>query len=197
MHIDKTVIIDHIKDNKKRYFIAIIGLLLILFLFRNCVFKNTSKEINTFSPLVLERINQIKQIMLTTFYLEGVYKRKAVDSSDYKFIMVYRGTVTAGIDFSKFNKSSIQQSGEIITIDFQLPKITDVILNPSGYESILDADSLNHEQLEQEKIKIKEVLKQKAIRLGIIKYAKQRADSVLRNFFKLLGIENVKIRFIS
>jgi len=111
-------------------------------------------------------------------------------------LLLARGVVKAGVDFSKLKPNDIKVQGKTIWINLPPARITDaylddketkVIERTTGFLRSFDKD------LEQN-VRLTAVsdMRQSASRGGIVKDANDRARAQLVSFFRLMGFERVE-----
>jgi len=132
-------------------------------------------------------------------------------------VYIGRGWVKAGINLKNISEDEIiidEDDSTSIQILIDDPKILDADINPwfiytddkkvKGFEvfiaktgSILTEDNFTDKEVTELKKKCKDKLREDAIEKGLIKNAESSAVQTLKNFFHLVGFEEVEVHFKS
>lgn len=110
------------------------------------------------------------------------------------FVVIARGEIMAGFDFSKVEKNHMTIENEEIIFILPPAEILEVIINPSDYEIFIEEGSWSLDEAVSLKKKAGRQMTQRAIERGILEESEKKAMMVLENYFSLLGFEKVTIK---
>lgn len=146
--------------------------------------------------IVGEKVKNINPLILMNpltgfkgYYIEN---NKIVEI-EKRYVLIANGLVKAGFNLKHMNKKNIQVFEDSISIQLPQPKITDVIINPSGFETFEESGiwTFNERKEVQQKANLK--LQQSSLRKGILRKSKEQGQKILTQFFKSLGYKKVTI----
>ena len=174
------------------------------------------------TAIMVEEIKKISQLFTTTYYDElvldtfklisktpgerlldamtimrpGVSASNGMNYMNYRrqeMVVIARGRVYSGFDFSRLQESDLHIDGRSIT--FQLPpaEVLDVIINPSDYEIFIEEGRWSLEEAVSLKQSAANLMEKRAIEMGILEQSETTAIGLLYNFFKALGFEQITI----
>jgi hypothetical protein len=108
-------------------------------------------------------------------------------------VVIARGRVFAGYDFSKLDAADLVIEGSSIT--FRLPKVEvlEVVINPSDYEIFVEEGRWSLDEAVALKQRAGKMMTQRAIEKGLLEQAETLAHGLLTNFFSTLGFEQITI----
>ena len=155
------------------------------------------------TPVLLQQVQTLSELVTVKYVVEKIEIwddppsgwRQFV-AGDNRILLLARGVVKAGVDFSKLKAADIKVQGKTIWINLPPARITDaylddketkVIERTTGFLRSFDKD------LEQN-VRLTAVndMRQSASRGGIVKDANDRARTQLVSFFRLMGFERVE-----
>jgi hypothetical protein len=155
------------------------------------------------TPVLLQQVQTLSELVTVKYVVEKIEIwddppsgwRQFV-AGDNRILLLARGVVKAGVDFSKLKPNDIKVQGKTIWINLPPARITDaylddketkVIERTTGFLRSFDKD------LEQN-VRLTAVndMRQSASRGGIVKDANDRARAQLVSFFRLMGFERVE-----
>ena len=109
------------------------------------------------------------------------------------FVIICKGRVRAGFDFSKMDGSDFSISGDTLRLTLPPVEILDVVINPTDYE--LFAGHRTHDETVGIVLQAKQRLRADAVRAGILDQAELSAESTLRRLFASMGFREVVFTF--
>ncbi|MFW6351223.1 MAG: DUF4230 domain-containing protein [Bacteroidota bacterium] len=110
------------------------------------------------------------------------------------FVVIARGEIMAGFDFSRIEDHHMTLENDEITFVLPPAEILEVIINPSDYEIFIEEGNWSLDEAVALKKKAAKKMTQRAIERGILEESEKKAILVLENYFSLLGFENVTIK---
>lgn len=105
------------------------------------------------------------------------------------FVIICKGRVRAGFDFTKMERADFSVSGDTLRIALPPVEILDVVINPTDYE--LFAGHRTHEETVGIILQAKQRLRADAIRAGILDQAERSAEASLRRLFGAMGYREI------
>lgn len=109
------------------------------------------------------------------------------------FVMICKGRVRAGFDFSKMEGSDFTVSGDTVRVTLPPVEILDVVINPTDYE--LFAGHRTHDETVGIILLAKQRLRRDAVRAGILDQAERSAETTLRRLLSSMGFREVILTF--
>ena len=109
------------------------------------------------------------------------------------FVMICKGRVRAGFDFSKMEGSDFTVSGDTVRVTLPPVEILDVVINPTDYE--LFAGHRTHDETVGIILLAKQRLRRDAVRAGILDQAERSAETTLRRLLSSMGFREVILPF--
>ena len=109
------------------------------------------------------------------------------------FVIICKGRVRAGFDFTKMERADFSVSGDTLRITLPPVEILDVVINPTDYE--LFAGHRSHEETVGMILRAKQRLRADAIRAGILDQAERSAEATLRRLFAAMGYREIVLTF--
>ena len=193
-------------------------ILLVFFVFQKINILPSFKDIFTSKPLLIEEtpvlikeINTLGQLMTITYFDEvvmdtvklgigipslvpiigGSILSPALD----KLVIIGRGKVIAGTDLKKMQLQDISQTGDSINIRIPSSTILETILNPSDFETFIERGSWSEAAVIRLKVKIRDEMKDRAIKQNILRRADVRSKNIMETFLKNTGFKKVEVHF--
>ena len=193
-------------------------ILLVFFVFQKINILPSLKDIFTSKPLSIEEtpvlikeINTLAQLMTITYFDEvvmdtvklgigipslvpiigGSILSPALD----KLVIIGRGKVIAGTDLKKMQLQDISQTGDSINIKIPSSTILETILNPSDFETFIEKGSWSEAAVIRLKVKIRNEMKDRAMKQNILRRSDERSKNILESFLKNIGFKKVEVHF--
>jgi hypothetical protein len=110
-----------------------------------------------------------------------------------KLVIIGRGKVIAGINLKKLGEKDISQAGDSIHLNLPGSTILATILNPTDYETFVEKGNWSEPAVIALKVKIRNELRDRAIRQNILQLSDTRSKKILETFLKNLGFKKVEI----
>lgn len=108
-------------------------------------------------------------------------------------VVIARGRVFTGYDFSRLQESDLQIDDRSVTIQLPPPEVLDVVINPSDYEIFIEEGRWSLDEAVSLKQSAAKQMSRRAIEMGILENSETTAINLLTDFFKALGFENITI----
>jgi hypothetical protein len=108
-------------------------------------------------------------------------------------VVIARGRVFTGYDFSKLETADLVIDGRSIIFNLPPAEVLEVVINPSDYEIFIEEGRWSLEETLLLKQKAAKMMTDRAIELGILEQSEEMAIKLLQNFFKALGFEDITI----
>lgn len=203
----------------KNILIIVAASLLIIFLFQKInilpSFKNIFRSqpvVIEETPIIIKEINTLSQLMTVTFMDEMVmdtikpgYRMPTLvpilggarlSPSLDKLVIIGKGKVIAGINLKELSEKDISQSGDSIHLNLPGSIILSTIINPTDYETFVEKGNWNETAVIALKVKIRNELRDRAIRQNILQLSDTRSKKILETFLKNLGFKKVEINLV-
>lgn len=159
------------------------------------------------TPTLVEEVHRIGELSSAGFYEELVLTeldnsylgelakasglRRLTGSSD--FVVICKGRVRAGFDFTKVKGSDFTVSGDTLRLTLPPVEILDVVINPTDYE--IFAGHRTHEETVGIILQAKQRLRTDALQAGILDQASLSAETHLKRLFGALGYREIELTF--
>lgn len=154
----------------------------------------TKLRVKTIWQKVTE-IKQISELCTVTYYDEEVVKDTVDESSSKITVVIAKGTVRAGFDLSKM--TAISTSYDSIALFLPSAQILDVIVNPSGFETITEEGTWTHDEYIATRMKAREKILVHSVEDDILNVAEENGRNQLTAMFKALGFKTISITIVS
>ena len=150
------------------------------------------------TPVIIEQIKSIAQLFTQSYYDECIFDTGTILTSffqsDKRLIIIARGVVIAGFDLSRIDANSLSLRGKSISVTLPPPRILDVIVNPSGYETFLAQGDITFQERIDAQEKAKKMIEVNALKKGILQNSGEQGARIMEKFFQLLGFEQIQVR---
>lgn len=147
--------------------------------------------------VVGDKIEHASEMMINNPILlnKGLYLRKdGLVLVDRRYVLIASGLVKAGFDLQTMNENDIEVFEDSISCVLPAPVVTDVIINPSGFETFEEKGFWTFNERKAIQQRAKSRLKSSAIQKGILEKSREQGIMTLQRFFKSLGYEKVYIK---
>lgn len=173
----------------------------------NFAFWNGELEIDK-TANVVDKIKKISEFTTICYYEEVVLKSDRVtdannvvtnflniepDSIQEEIVIIAKGKVRAGFDFTKIMNEDIVIKSDTIAIKLPSPEIFEVIANPSDYEIFVEEGKWSHEDISLLQINHRNQLFESAINANVLQKAASVGRSKVSDLFKTFGFDVVEI----
>ena len=146
---------------------------------------------------MVQQIRAIAQLLTQSYYSEAVYDsgviRTPLFESNKRLIMIAKGEVLAGFDLSKFSEAAIIRRNTTVVISLPAPRILDVIINPSGFETFLAVGDISFEERVQLQEQAKTKFRRDIDTAHILDNSARQGRKIIEKFFHLLGFADVEV----
>lgn len=189
----------------KKFFIGVlVGIILTLgievavyFLF----IKDADAELQIENTAnVVTGIRKISEFNIITFYEELVLSEKKEGKAFFgqintsnEIVIVAKGKVRAGFDFSKMKENDIVATGDTLTVNVPPAEIFDIIANPSDFDIFIEDGEWSHDEVTKIENRAKAKLEEDAINGNILGKANEKGPELLVSFFKSFGFNVVNV----
>ena len=189
----------------KKFFIGVlVGIILTLgievavyFLF----IKDADAELQIENTAnVVTGIRKISEFNIITFYEELVLSEKKEGKAFFgqintsnEIVIVAKGKVRAGFDFSKMKENDIVATGDTLTVNVPPAEIFDIIANPSDFDIFIEDGEWSHEEVTKIENRAKAKLEEDALKGNILGKANEKGPELLVSFFKSFGFNVVNV----
>ena len=189
----------------KKFFIGVlVGIILTLgievavyFLF----IKDADAELQIENTAnVVTGIRKISEFNIITFYEELVLSEKKEGKAFFgqintsnEIVIVAKGKVRAGFDFSKMKENDIVATGDTLTVNVPPAEIFDIIANPSDFDIFIEDGEWSHEEVTKIENRAKAKLEEDALNGNILGKANEKGPELLVSFFKSFGFNVVNV----
>lgn len=182
------------KKTKRILFITI-GIVAIVFAICISSIFNTKLRVESVGQKVTE-IKQISELCTVTYLDDEVIMDTIKHGFSRKIaVVIARGTVRAGFDLSKM--SAISTSYDSIALFIPPAQILDIIVNPSGFETVTEKGKWTHEEQKATQRKAREKVMAQSLEDGILNVAEENGRNQLTSMFRALGFKSVSITIVS
>jgi len=156
---------------------------------------------------VIEEINQLAEFTTATYYQEIIIKelkeRSYFGSSyfgdvvgDDELVLIIKGTVRAGFDFSTLSEEDIIIEENTIKLKLPKVKIIETITNPSDFETYVETGKWSFEEVNVYKNKARERIEASAIAGGILELAEKSGVEKLTSLLEAFGFKQVVVELL-
>ena len=173
--------------------IIILLIVIVILLLALGVANSKEGEIIISAKSSLERIVEKNELQTVNYTYNAIAKQpknknipeNSENDDDYKYFILYEGTVSAGIDFKQV-KINIDNDSKKLIIVLPEPQITGYNVNIGSLKFIFNKDKYNEASELENAFKLcKEDLQKRSARdILILQTAKQNSITVLEAFFK-------------
>ncbi len=149
--------------------------------------------------VVGDKIEKASEMMINNPILlnKGLYLRKdGLVLVDKRYVLIASGLVKAGFDLQRMDENDIKVFKDSISCTLPAPEVTDVIINPSGFETFEEEGFWTFNERKAIQQRAKSRLKSSAIQKGILEKSREQGIRILQRFFKSLGYEKVYIEVV-
>jgi hypothetical protein len=116
-----------------------------------------------------------------------------VNTNYDELVIIARGRVTAGADLNKLAGADVFVKKDSASIILPAATVLDVIINPSDFETFSEKGDWESEEVSFVKESARNILKNRALRQGILEKANLQAVITMRNFLLALGFKKINV----
>lgn len=162
------------------------------------------------TPILIKNIKSIGQLILYTSYDEVVADSVIVTrgsafvnafnhlspvpmlpSADKQLVLIGRGKVLAGTDFSMLPDTSLTIRNDTVTLILPKAKIIEAIVNPSDFEVFIEKGQWSNEEVTLVKLQARRKLEARALQQNILVKANVKVRTVMQNFLESMKFKKV------
>lgn len=129
-------------------------------------------------------------------FVNSVNKFSPVDilpSADKKLVLIGRGKVMAGTDFTSIADNGVKVNGDTVWIDLPKATIIDAVMNPSDFETFEETGRWSGDEVNALKVTARQQMIDRAIANDILTTANNKAKAVIEQFFYAAGYKVVMV----
>jgi hypothetical protein len=161
-------------------------------------FRSGSKPIHIDdTPVMVRQIRAIAQLLTQSYYSETVFDSGTIETPPFqankRLILIAKGEVLAGFDLRDFNEASITRRGNTAIIALPAPRILDVIINPSGFETFLADGDIRFEERVQLQEQARNRFRRDIDKARILENSASQGRKIIEKFFRLMGFTDVEV----
>jgi hypothetical protein len=150
------------------------------------------KGISTVDTIIIvKEIKEIQELFTQSCYDEILFNSRIIDGNIFKgnqqLILIARGYVKAGFDLKELSEKNIKLRDKTITLHLPPPAILGVVSNPNDQTIIISEKNIQDE-INMFNGMINIMLKENAIRAGILERSAEQGKKVLSRLLNFLDI---------
>jgi hypothetical protein len=153
---------------------------------------------------IVEEVKKISEFTTACFYEESVihgsktttkkhWYGKNIDTIKHEIVLTAKCKVRAGFDLSMLGENDLVVKGDTVSIKLPVPKIFDVISNPSDYKTFEETGDWGHEEIVAMQSERKEKVLENALEHNILEKANQIGKGRIVTLFQGLGFNVVNV----
>ena len=153
---------------------------------------------------IVEEVKKISEFTTACFYEESVihssktttkkhWYGESIDTIKHEIVLTAKCKVRAGFDLSMLGKNDLVVKGDTVSIKLPVPKIFDVISNPSDYKIFEETGDWVHEEIVAMQVDKKDEVLQNAHAHNILQKANQIGKGRVTTLFHALGFNVVNV----
>jgi Protein of unknown function (DUF4230) len=159
------------------------------------------------TPILIKEIQQIAELTTAISYDEVVVDSVKLNTTPSirtnpfipapasidRIVLIARGKVIAGSDLQQLKDEQIVIVKDSVSIQLPAPKILNVIINPSDFETFSEKGNWSNTEVTLVKEKAIRILEQRAIKQNILLVADKKAKLVLEKLLHSIGFTKVTL----
>jgi Protein of unknown function (DUF4230) len=163
------------------------------------------------TKILIKEIRPLAQLTTITAYDEVVmdsvkYKKPGltdkllhmampvpVNSNYDELVIIARGRVIAGSDLNNLATNDVFVQKDSASLILPIATVLDVIINPSDFETFSEKGDWESEEVSFVKESARNIIKNRALRQGILEKANLQAVITMRNFLLALGFKKINV----
>jgi hypothetical protein len=110
-----------------------------------------------------------------------------------ELVLIVRGKVMAGIDLEQLRLADVSVSKDSVSITLPAATVLDVIMNPSDVETFSEKGEWEAEEVTILKESARTILRQRALKQGLLQKANLQATLILKNFLQAAGFKKIQV----
>ncbi len=157
------------------------------------------------TAILVESVKKLSQLVTITVFDEVVVKQEKTESrsiggplnipvqSTARLVLVGKGKVMAGINLAKLTEKDCFVKDDSVFVQLPPAEITEIIMNPSDFETFTEAGTWTPEDVTAVKIKARETMETRALQQKILQQAAAKSQQVMKGFLKLAGFKKITV----
>ena len=118
---------------------------------------------------------------------------KLLPSADKRIVLIGKGKVLAGTDFTKLDSNAIKISGDTVTIRLPQATIIDAILNPADFETFEETGLWTPEEVITVKLTARQKMINRALQNNLLTTADNKAKAIVSQLLSAAGFKVVNV----
>lgn len=111
----------------------------------------------------------------------GLLSAKVI-SKPTQLVIIAKGRIIAGTDLKELKEESVFIKGDSVSLLLPPAKVLDAIVNPSQFEIFIEETGWNEKEVNNLKVKARDLIVSRSIQLGLLKKADIKARQIMENF---------------
>ena len=162
-----------------------------------------AKESQYNSSIVMDKIVAIKELATIKYNYTGVVGYRdglkifslSVPLTEKYFLLKYNAYIKAGVDFSKIKVEVFEDNK--VHVSMPKARIFDIVIDENSVTVYNESENafnpIKISDYNQALAKEKDIMREEAIRQGLLKDANRQAEMILKSFLNEMGFKNVDI----
>ena len=153
---------------------------------------------------IVQEVKKISEFTTACFYEESVIQGsktttkkhwygEKIDTIKHEIVLTAKCKVRAGFDLSMLGENDLVVKGDTVSIKLPVPKILDVISNPSDYKIFEETGDWGHEEIVAMQSERKEKVLENALEHNILEKANQIGKGRIVTLFQGLGFNVINV----
>lgn len=123
----------------------------------------------------------------------GLLSAKVI-SKPTQLVIIAKGRIIAGTDLKELKEESVFIKGDSVSLLLPPAKVLDAIVNPSQFEIFIEETGWNEKEVNNLKVKARDLIVSRSIQLGLLKKADIKARQIMENFLRSAGFKKISVR---
>lgn len=156
--------------------------------------------------MLVKEVKNIAQLMTMSSYDEvvvdstkslstvfpGLFSAKAI-SKPTQLVIIAKGRIIAGTDLNELKEESVFIKGDSVSLLLPPAKVLDAIVNPSQFEIFIEETGWNEKEVNNLKVKARDLIVSRSIQQGLLKKADVKARQIMENFLRSAGFKKISV----
>ena len=153
---------------------------------------------------IVEEVKKISEFTTACFYEESVIQGsktttkkhwygEKIDTIKHEIVLTAKCKVRAGFDLSMLGEDDLVVKGDTVSIKLPVPKVFDVISNPSDYNIFEDSGDWGHEEIVAMQLERKEKVLENALEHNILEKANHIGKGRIVTLFQGFGFNVINV----
>lgn len=157
--------------------------------------------------MLVKEVKNIAELMTVSSYDEvvvdstkslntvfpGLLSAKVI-SKPTQLVIIAKGRIIAGTDLKELKEESVFIKGDSVSLLLPPAKVLDAIVNPSQFEIFIEETGWNEKEVNNLKVKARDLIVSRSIQLGLLKKADIKARQIMENFLRSAGFKKISVR---